>query len=215
MAVTHTPDTVKAQMQADIAASNAKTGAADTTLHDAVSRLIDGYGTGSGGITPSGTKEITSNGTHDVTNYAYANVSVPVPEQMTEVRTITFSSDIVGSGQLTTIYSADEFVKRNYNKDGFSITMYPVTNFAATANDVLFIYHANKNIGSSGATRTGVVLKATSATATGVGNCTAKISGTGYNLHFRATSDGKLSIYTAANYTIKAGNYTLIMTCID
>lgn len=39
-----TPETVKAQLQADIAAANAVTGKADATMHDAVASLIEGFG---------------------------------------------------------------------------------------------------------------------------------------------------------------------------
>lgn len=41
-----TAETVKAQLQADIAAANATTGKADATMHDAVVSLIEGFGDG-------------------------------------------------------------------------------------------------------------------------------------------------------------------------
>ena len=46
--VVHTPETVTAQMQADISAANAVTGRTDTTVHDAVTALIAGFGQGGG-----------------------------------------------------------------------------------------------------------------------------------------------------------------------
>lgn len=50
------------------------------------------YTRGGGGITPTGTINITTNGTHDVTNYASANVNVPVVEIYTATITTAGTS---------------------------------------------------------------------------------------------------------------------------
>ena len=58
-----------------------KTGTTGTIVADDFPSVIDGISTGvEGGIIPTGTKSITSNGTHDVRTYESAEVNVPIPD---------------------------------------------------------------------------------------------------------------------------------------
>jgi hypothetical protein len=59
-------------------------------IHYSTGDVITTYdGDTSGGITPTGTINITTNGTHDVTNYASANVAVPSSSPTLQSKTAT------------------------------------------------------------------------------------------------------------------------------
>lgn len=162
--------------------ANVKTGANDTNISDAVDTLIGGYGTGSGGITPTGTKTITTNGTHNVSTYEYAEVNVPVgitpsgtinisqngtfdvtsyasanvalPE-ISAVRTFTLSSALGAAEPYQynqTVISGDAFVKAHYNDAGLLAALFPISAIGLEPNSVNWIIQSNSPLYYNGST---------------------------------------------------------------
>lgn len=206
-----TADSVKAKLQSILAKANGTTGRTDSNVDAAVNALISGFGQG-GGIIPSGTKTITANGTHDVTNYASAVVSVPIPEQMTVVRIVTVSADVVGTKNYQML-SGDEFIKKHYADEGFSAALIPLTPVEAGTNVVHFNYTGNRNIGSSNVARYGLGYRSTNTSTVAVQHLVTPINGKGYSQNLRVDSSGNFYQYLHTDYVLKAGTYLIILTC--
>lgn len=63
--------------------------------------------TGGGGITPVGTKTITTNGKHDVTAFATADVQVPIPEAPSGKKVISVTENGVSTHDVTDFAQAE------------------------------------------------------------------------------------------------------------
>ena len=172
--------------------------------------VIDGLDTE--GIAPTGTKTITSNGTHDVTNYASAVVNVPTPAQMTVVRTVTVAADVVGTKNYQML-TGDEFIKAHYADEGFSAALIPLTPVEAGTNVVHFNYTGNRNIGSSNIARYGLGYRSTNANTVAVQHLVTPINGKGYSQNLRVDSSGNFYQYLHTDYVLKAGTYLIVLTC--
>lgn len=233
----HTLESVKTQLQADITASNNKTGASDTNIHDAMTRLIGGFGVQSGitptgtkqissngthdvmnyayaevnvpnqGITPSGTKEITANGEHDVTNYAKANVDVPTGMNA-RVFTTTVSNDVT-SGNFT-IFPANDFIKSIRSNPNAFVLLLPLAPEASTAMYSMWLV-ANFTLFYTGTNARNAMVIRTTASANNITGNYNGMTGANYSGHLNVQTDGSLMIRDCnTSYPVRAGDYLII-----
>ncbi|MBE6685781.1 MAG: hypothetical protein E7591_00940 [Ruminococcaceae bacterium] len=162
--------------------ANAKTGSNDTNISDAVDTLISGFGKGNGTVTPSGTKQIVTNGTHNVSTYEYAEVNVPVGitpsgtldissngtfdvtnyatanvaiPTISVVRRITLANDLGAADPYQynqTVISGDDFVKEHYNDTGLLALLIPMEAIGLVPNTVNWIIQSNSPLYYNGTT---------------------------------------------------------------
>lgn len=127
-------NTLTALFTAIATALRGKTGGTGSIVADDFPSVIDGLSTG--GITPTGTKTITTNGTHDVTTFASAQVNVPVGISPSGTKTITSN----GTHDVTNYASAQVNVPVGITPSGSkTITengTHDVTNFASAIVNV-------------------------------------------------------------------------------
>lgn len=169
------------------------------------------------GITPTGTKTITENGTHDVTNYATAQVNVPEPEQNFLIIPITLSSAYTGAAKEHTILSGNAFVKAHYADEGFFAMWIPLgITTAEPTGTAMWMYSGNRAMAKTALTAYGVFARSTSENNNpGWMPNTAKLNGEGYNVSLRVKNNGNLIMYRSATYTVPAGEYRLVLGLVE
>lgn len=198
------------------------------------------------GIVPTGTKSITTNGTHDVTSYASAEVKVPASGitpsgsiNITEngtydvtaeataivnvasnsvVRQITFDSDVSNTASPSTekvLLADDPFVAEHYNDLTFVATLVPNFTPAAATGVIGLITQGNRLLVDVNNDYYGISLIYSSETAANAAYATTPLTGNGYTACFKAYNTGKLVLRLASTRIVKAGSYTLILTCAE
>lgn len=159
------------------------------------------------GITPTGTKTITENGTHDVTNYANAQVNVKGLNAV--VFTSTLASDVT-SGNVK-LAPANAFLASIRNNPKAFVWVRHTEGKASTAMIRMWIV-ANFNLIYYGSTAVNGVLIRTSTSASSVTNKMNGVAGTNDSgSHINVESDGSIMVRGAgSSYPVKAGTYEII-----
>lgn len=131
-------------------------------------------------------------------------------KMVAEVHTVTIASDVTGAKEVT-LLSGNEFIKKHYNNEWFSVVLIANSPTASTGV-VPFNYHGNRTLAGA---YEGVGFRYTSASNIGTQPLNATISAEGWSQHMRVKSSGNLTQYLAANYILAAGTYTIILICAE
>lgn len=101
---------------------------------------------GGGGITPTGTKTITTNGKHDVTAFATADVQVPIPEAPTGKTQISITENGVTTHDVTDFAQAEVSVAVPIPAEPAGEKVVNITSNGTTTEDVKAFATAKINV---------------------------------------------------------------------
>lgn len=125
---------------------------------DIIQKKSSNSGTGGGGgITPTGTKVIKTNGKHDVTAFANADVQVPVPEVPTGKKVISVTENGVTTHDVTAFAQAEVNVNVPVPEEPSGEKVVNITQNGTSTEDVKAFATAkiNVNVPSTGITPQG------------------------------------------------------------
>lgn len=231
-----------ASLQAIATAIRSKNNSTDTYTPSEMAGAINALDVG--GITPTGTKQITTNGTHDVTSFASANVQVPNPSTgsitITENGTynvtnlasaivnIASTSSIVVSvyentsadgNKAVTLISGNSFIASNYNNSKAFALVVKISSLQVNGQYIFF--NSNQQFGTISTSDTrgvyGIWANNANTVAMAPSRTVASLSTVATAVgHMYATSSGDLIIRAGGGASaFQTGNYFVMFGLME